>query len=494
MVDDMRDDDLKYMPWTRRLLVRKGVRFVNSFAPFPLCCPARASVLTGVYTHNHRVFDVVAPYAFPSFRDRSTIATWLRKAGYATIYVGKYLNGYGSLPRPGARTGRSLHYVPPGWTSWRASIDGGLPASDPRAGGTYQFFDTTLSRNGNGFDNYAGRYQTRVYGDITEQVIRRRAPADRPFFLYMSYTAPHHGGPVEPDDPKPVRRNDGVTVTFQTTARPDDVKGRFDSTVRDAPGIGWRDPDFSDKPRYLRKLPRINDAERRAMREVARQRAEALWVVDRQVRRTVDALAAAGELARTLILFTSDNGYFLGEQRMRQGKIYPHEPSLRVPLVLRGPGIPADQRRRDPVTSIDIAPTLAAAAGVTPTTRVDGVSMLGVARHGDRGWTRGILTETGPMFGVRRDTNERGEPLSSGGVRDVRYLIGVRTSRYLYVDVATGEQELYDLASDPRQYVNLAGRASHREILDLLRTSLSRLRACDGDTCGAPLPPQLAAR
>ncbi|QNN53253.1 sulfatase family protein [Nocardioides mesophilus] len=487
MVDDMRDDDLRFMPWTRRLIRDQGVRFVNSFAPFPLCCPARASVLTGRYAHNHQVYGVNAPYAFPSFHDRSTIATWLHDAGYATVYVGKYLNGYGSMPRPGHRTGKSLHYVPPGWSRWRASIDGGLPASDPRAGGTYNFFDTTLSRNGEGFVNYRGRYQSRVYGELTEEIIRGRAPAARPYFLYVSYTAPHSGSPVEPDDPAPVRRNDGQLVDFLTTARPDDVKGRFDRRVRAAPGADWKDPDFSDKPGYLRAPP-INAAERRAMLEVTRQRAEALSVVDSQVRRTVAAVEASGEARRTLILFTSDNGYFLGEQRRRQGKIFPHEPSLRVPLLLRGPGIAAGGRRHDPVTSIDLAPTLADLAGVTPPSRVDGVSVLDVARHGDRGWVRAVLTETGPMMGVRRNTNEAGQPLSSGGRRDVRFAIGVRTSRYLYVDLAGGARELYDLAKDPREYRNLVGVRAYAATQRELAQVLDRVRACDGRACAAPLP------
>src|SRR5690606_8079350 len=118
MFDDMRDDDLRFMPHTRRLVGGAGVRFVNSFSPNPLCCPARASSLTGQYSHNHRVYDVRAPYAFHSFDDRSTLATWLQKAGYATVYLGKYLNLYGEQPEPGASRGRSVRYVPPGWTDW----------------------------------------------------------------------------------------------------------------------------------------------------------------------------------------------------------------------------------------------------------------------------------------------------------------------------------------------------------------------------------------
>ena len=493
MVDDMRVDDLRFMPLTRQLIRNEGVRFRNSFAPYPLCCPARASVLTGQYTHNHRVFDVVQPWGFTSFNDRSTLATWLQQSGYATVYLGKYLNGYGRMPRPGATTGKSLFYVPPGWSDWRASLDGGFAAGDPNDGGTYRFFDTTLSRNGQGFSPYPGRYQSRVYGELSEQIIKSRAASDRPFFFYASYTAPHHGLPVEADDPAPVLRNDGVRVNFATTARPNDVKGMFDSAVTAAPGESWVDPDFSDKPGYLRGLPVINAAEKRAMLEVTRQRAEALAVVDRQVGRTMSALASTGELEETLVVFTSDNGYFLGEQRMRQGKIWPHEPSLRVPLLMRGPGIPAGQVRDDPFTSIDFAPTLAEFAGVQPGHAVDGMSLLDVARQGDQGWTRSILTETGNQGAGTRNTDEAGDPLQTESTRDIRFALGIRTSRYLYVDLASGEEELYDLTNDPSEYHNLARDPVYASTLALFQQELKRVRACDGPQCREPMPPALSA-
>ena len=494
MTDDMRADDLRYMPWTRRLIARQGVDFRNGFSTYPSCCPARASVLSGQYTHNHRVFSINRPWGFTSFEDSSTLATWLRRSGYATVYLGKYLNGYGWMPEPGAESGKSLRYVPPGWMDWRASIDAGLGAEHPKAGGTYRYFNTTLNRNGVAFDNYRGRYQTQVYGDLSKQIIRSRAASDRPFFLYASYTAPHTNGRMDEGGPR-VPRDDGLETAFGAVARPDEVKGMFDSTITAAPGASWVDPDISDKPRYLRSLPAVNDAERAAMRDLARQRAEALHVVDLQVKRTIDALAASGELEETLVMFTSDNGYFLGEQRLRKGKTLPHDPALRVPMLVRGPGIPAGQRRLDPFLLIDVAPTLARFAGVQPTTTVDGLSMLKVARQGDRGWTRAVLTETGPRA-VIRDSDESGLPLDADdpGEQDLRWAIGIRTARYLYLDLATGEEELYDMATDPHQYHNLAALPAHADTLALLRTQLRRFRACDARECARSLPPELVKR
>jgi arylsulfatase A-like enzyme len=158
-------------------------------------------------------------------------------------------------------------------------------------------------------------------------------------------------------------------------------------------------------------------------------------------------------------------------------------------MLIRGPGVPAGEIRRDPFTSVDIAPTLARAARVEPGLPVDGVSLLRVARKGDQGWTRAILTESHPLGTTVRDTDEAGYPLRPGAVADVRYALGVRTRRYLYVDLATGEEELYDLAQDPRQYVNLATDDAFAEVLRFHRQLLAELRACDGEQCRAPMPP-----
>ncbi|HET8560231.1 MAG TPA: sulfatase-like hydrolase/transferase [Marmoricola sp.] len=494
MVDDMRDDDLRFMPHTRRLIRDQGVRFVNAFSPYPWCCPARASVLSGLYTHNHGVWTVHYDYGFHAFDDRFTLATMLHRAGYATILLGKYLNRYGQAPPHGRTSGNSLHYVPPGWDEWRASLDGGFLPGSPYQGNTYSYYDTTLSVDGRGFQPLEGRYQTRAYGEIARRVISSRAASPQPFFLYLAFSAPHVGHPYEPDDPPPTYDAHGTEHIWRTPVRPPDVKGRWDRVVTAAPGRSWRDPHFAGKPRYLRQRPALGRSEWSALRELTRQRAEALTVVDQQVRALLQTLARTGELDDTLVVFTSDNGYFLGEQHMRQGKIYPQEPSLRVPLLMRGPGIPAGGTRHDPFTSIDFLPTLASAAGTTPERRPDGISLWRVARHGDTGWRRGILTETGALGQPPRDTDMAGLPLALGNPQDIRFLIGVRTPRYLYVDVAHERDELYDLRRDPREYTNQIGNPRYARVRALLEAELVRLRDCRGATCSAPLPRPLQRR
>src|SRR5680860_914035 len=353
MADDMREDDLRFMPNVQRLIGDEGVHFKNMFSPQPLCCPARASFLTGQYTHNHGVWSHAEPYGFRVLRDEQTLPVWLKDVGYNTVFLGKYLNGYGWQTLLDGSS--SVHYVPPGWTDWRGSVDGGIEAGSAYAGSTYNYFDTTLNVNGV-LQPHQGQYQTRMLGRQSEQIIAENARSTRPFFLWASYVAPHFGRPDEPDDPGVVARDNGGGSNFLSPARPDDVKGMFDDEVTEAPGAEG-EKDVSDKPFFIRRLPPLNDGERAALLNVTRQRAESLAVLDDEVARTIDALEKTGELDNTIVAFTSDNGFFLGEHRMRQGKILPYDPSLRVPLMIRGPGIPKGVVRDDPFTIIAVSYT-----------------------------------------------------------------------------------------------------------------------------------------
>ncbi|HET6653300.1 MAG TPA: sulfatase [Nocardioides sp.] len=491
-LDDMREDDLRFMPRTQALVGGQGVTFDNAFSPYPLCCPSRSSFLTGLYTHNHKVWSHQEPWGFQALRDQQTLPVWLQAAGYDTVFLGKYLNGYGTQPAPDGSAPDSKTYVPPGWTDWRGAIDGGLEAGHPQDGGTYRFFNTTLNDDGQ-FYLEPGRYQSEVFGDLTAGIVAEQAGDDRPFFLWANYVAPHHGNPDEPDDPKPITRDDGKKTRFVTTARPARVKGMFDAQVTEAPGAAGED-DVSDKPFFVRELPPLNAAELAGLLEVTRQRAESLAVVDEQVEKTVAALAATGELDDTLVIVTSDNGYFLGEHRIRQGKVLPYEPALAVPLLVRGPGIPAGEVRTDPFTTVDVAPTVLSAAGTTVDWPLDGKDLLGVARSGDRGWRRAVLTETGPR-GVVADLDESGPELKprDPGPDAKRFSQGIRTARYLYVEHASGETELYDMAVDPDQLDSVAGDPAYAEDQAALARVLDKMRGCRAGACSAPMPRSLRA-
>ena len=477
--DDMRWDDLRFMPHVRRLVQDRGLSFENSFAPYPLCAPSRSSFLTGQYAHNHHVYTHLEPYGFAALRDRHTLATVLQDAGYRTGLVGKYVNGYGEQY---LRSGKpSLHYVPPGWDQWYAGSDHLWDFDDPNyGGGTYSY--THLVQNINGrIEAFPGRYSTDVVAEQARGVIDGFGRSDAPWFVWWTPTAPHHGLPVEPDDPAPTRRRDGQFSEWDTPGRPDWVKGRFDHLVQHGSGTPPRhsaEADVKDKPVYLKKLPDLSPEERDAETEVTRQRAEALYALDVQIRDTIAHLRHTGQLKNTIIVFTSDNGYYLGEHRKRTGKVNLHEPSLRVPLLIAGPGVPHG-RRYDPVTTVDLAPTFASYAGTTMS-GADGTSILPVITGGDLGWRRPVVTEGMMGFGRYDDQYQLGRsPLDTRGLRLGRW----KLTRY-----STGEQELYDLEKDPLELRNLVRVPADAKVLHEMRGLFDTYWNCRGDGCRAALP------
>jgi N-acetylglucosamine-6-sulfatase len=484
MADDMREDELRFMPQTRRLLEDEGLRFTNAFAPHPLCCPARASFLTGRYTHRHGVWANRPPYGFSAFDDTSTLATALSEAGYRTGFVGKYLNGYGTGRPPDGSAEDSLRYVPPGWDEWRGAVTGPTGWDHPEAGGVYRYFDTTLSVNGR-LRGRPGRYSTTMLGDETLDVLTALSAAPRPFFVWSSFVAPHSGFPVERDDPRVVDRADGRSAPVGTPARPRHVRGLYEHLVVESRG----DKTVQDKPFFIARRPPLGQAEREAISAVAQQRAEALHVLDQQVVRIVERLAELNELDDTLVVFVSDNGVLLGEQRVVTAKNLVYDPAIRVPVLLRGPGLAAGSRRDDPFLLIDLVPTLLGVAGAPAWLTTEGVDVLGPAASRD--WDRPILLETGPQ--ARWGRTGPGLLSRPAGPSPLRFTQAVRTSRYLYVEHASRERELYDVLADPGEHRNLLGRPGTDRVLVQLADLLERLRTCSGESCRPPLPASLRA-
>ena len=183
-------------------------------------------------------------------------------------------------------------------------------------------------------------------------VVQRMGETRTPFFLSVAYLAPHSGGPRDADDP-------------QGLATPSPAPRHIDRFAAERlPGDpSYNEVDLSDKPSFIQALPPINHVRAAAIDENYRQRLESLLAVDEGIVRIVDSLRAEGELDETLILFTSDNGFFHGEHRVQNGKVLVYEPSIRVPLILRGPGVPEGARRGQLVTNADLAPTILEAAG-----------------------------------------------------------------------------------------------------------------------------------
>jgi N-acetylglucosamine-6-sulfatase len=431
MSDDQTVESLRVMGNVRSLLTNQGVTFDNSFASFPLCCPSRATLLTGQYAHNHRVMGNTAPNGgYDRLDHTNTLPVWLQRAGYATIHVGKYLNGYGRVRQT---------EIPPGWTEWYGSID---PS-------TYQFYNYTLNENGRlvRYGATPAEYQADVYSRKAVEIIRRHAADPRPLFLSVAYLAPHSGGPREPDDP----RNQATPVPAPRH------RNLFTNQPLPTPP-SFNEADVSDKPAGIRTRPLIGPARINGIRENYQQRLESLLAVDEGIAEIVRAIESTGELGRTYILFTADNGFFHGEHRVPAGKTLVYEPSIRVPLIIRGPAIPRGGRRPQLVANIDLAPTIAAAARIRPGRPPDGRSLLPIARERLLFGGRDILLET-PTYAA------------------------IRTPRWVYVEYVNGDRELYDVLRDPHQLTSQHANPALQQTRLELASRLTQLRGCSGVTC-----------
>jgi arylsulfatase A-like enzyme len=415
LTDDQRWDTLNVMPRVQRRLVARGVTFTNAFVTNALCCPSRATFLTGQYSHSTGVYLNTGPRGgVGAFDDSSTIATWLHDAGYTTALIGKYLNGY---------VGPS---VPPGWDQWVA-FSGGQSYYSYRLS-----VDGTVVTHG----ELPTDYSTDVFADEAEAFIRS---ADPPFFLHFSPNAPHFWGD---------------TLEVRPAPRHEDAFGSLPP---------WRppnynEPDVSDKPNWLRsKTPSI-PPDRQAKGDTFRQeQLEALLAVDEAVGRIVEALADTSQLADTIIVFASDNGNDWGEHR-RFSKLVPYESSIRIPFVVRYDRLIASARAESRLAvNVDVAPTLAAVAGVAAP-GAEGRSLLPLLTSPTGPWRRDFLLEH----------------LGARGALIPTYC-GIRSRTNTYVQYVTGEEEIYDLGADPYQLDNLARTPSMRRSLVQFRTRTHQL-------------------
>ena len=436
MTDDQTVESMRVMKNVRHLLTDRGATFDSSYVSFSLCCPSRATFLTGQYAHNHRVLSNVPPFGgYGRLRGRNTLPVWLEQAGYQTALVGKYLNGYGD---------RKPREIPPGWTEWYGAVNHSA----------YRYYGYVMNENGKlvKYGNGPMAYQTDVYGRKAAQVIRRLAPEKAPFFMWVTFLAPHIGGP-------PTRGRPPLT---SLPARR--YLGRFESTALPTPP-SFNEADVSDKPAQVRGRPALTAKKISDITERYQLGLESLLSVDDAVARIMDTLRQSGELDNTLVVFTSDNGFLQGEHRIPIGKIWPYEPSARVPLIMRGPGIPAGLHLRQTVANIDLAPTIADFAGVRPGLTEDGMSLKPLFADPGVFWGRDLLHE-GPL-------NDQ---------LQMKFSV-IRTPRWVYTKRIAGGDELYDLQRDPDELTNLRSDPDSAGVRQSLESRLTALSACRGITC-----------
>src|SRR5215204_7540013 len=435
VLDDMRADDLAMMPAVQEFLVAQGTSFTNFFATAPGCAPARASILRGQYPHNHGLRrndgDLGGFDRFYTLgREQSTVATWLQDAGYRTALIGKYFNGY---PNDGIPAGASRTYVPPGWDEW--------------AGVTNEsYFQLQVNENGR-IVRYGGdhAYGTDVLAAKALAFVEQAAHEAEPFFLYLTPRAPH-------GTPKFAPRH-ATAFADVTAPRPP----------------SFNEADVSDKPAWMQEIPVMTEQQIREVDAYYVARLRTLLAVDEMVASLLDTLGTSGMLASTFFLLTSDNGYHLGEHRIVQDKGSPYEESIRIPLVVRGPGVPVGQTISALASLVDLAPTFAAWADAAIPDFVDGRSLVPLlAGEAEPTWRQTALIE--------KYTDRPEGSLKQPGFD------ALRGEDFIYVENFTGETEYYDLTEDPYQLDNQAASLDAGR-LEALSDRLVAMTACAGETC-----------
>jgi arylsulfatase A-like enzyme len=361
-LDDTRADGIDRMPVVQSRLVAEGVSFSRSFVPNSVCAPSRASLLTGLYSSHHGTRAVSGTLGgADTFRvsgaDRQTIAVWLHDAGYMTGLFGKYVNDYQGSEETAGPGG--TFYVPPGWDRWRAMTGG--ESYGGVAGQTYRIVDE--QRRVTKYDKHGDdlQYSTDVLVQWVREFVADAVAADRPFFVYWAPFASHG----DPTYPVPARRHTDAFKSLPPWRPPN-----------------WSEADIRDKPHWVQGLtanfmPALTDA----IRVLAYQ---SLLAVDEGLATLLQQLEVLGIADRTVIILTSDNGSAWGEHRVfAQFKECPYEECIRVPMVVRDPRAATAPKTCDAaVLNIDVAPTLAALAGVAIPVPVDGLRFDGWMRGG----------------------------------------------------------------------------------------------------------------
>jgi N-acetylglucosamine-6-sulfatase len=432
VTDDMRYDDLnsRYMRNTYSLLAQEGMTFDNAFVSNPLCCPSRATGMRGQYAHNTGVWsNGGSSGGWQAYKnnglEQDNVATRLDAAGYRTGLFGKYLNGY-----------KGTTTVPPKWDDWFAfQRDVSYFNYDVNDNGIMRHFGTTASA-----------YSTDVLNSEVQQFIDASLAQGNPFFAYVTPTAPHE--PATPA-PRDVHTFDGVQ---------DPRLPSFDET------------DVSDKPPWIRSMSKLSTADKAKIRGRHENRLESLQAVDDLVAEVVGKLRDKGVLSNTYIVFTSDNGWYHGEHRIRAGKERPYEEAPHVPLVIRGPGIAAGSTTDELTLNTDYFPTFMDLAGAQTPSYVDGRSLLPVLTGSATTWRTAILLEGSFATPSLLTTKHR-------------KFYGIRTSTTKYVEYEGGFRELYDLTpgADPYELNNIYYKAaSNVAPRPDLKARLDVLKSCAG--------------
>ncbi|MGA8114240.1 MAG: sulfatase [Actinocatenispora sp.] len=439
LTDDLSWNLVRYMPHVLAMQ-KAGVTLSNHFVVDSLCCPSRSAILTGEYPHDNGVFtNGGSDGGYSTFNrhgnPQNTFGVAMHKAGYRTGFMGKYLNGYLPSDEP-----------PPGWDEWDV------------AGNGYPEFGYQLNENGttHRYGKDPEDYLTDVLSDKAMSFVDHSSSGSSPFMLELATFAPH----------KP------------STPAPRDADTFADLTAPRSPAYGTRP---SDAPSWLADIPPLSPRDSRRIDHDFRRRVQSVQAVDDMIGRLQQHLRDQGMAKDTYFVFSSDNGFHMGEYNLRSGKQTAFDTDIRVPLMVTGPGVPAGRRVTRLSSSIDLAPTFEELAGATVPPPCDGTSLLRLWHGQSPGrWQQAILVE---HHGPDRTPHDPDKPGRAGG--DPPTYEAVRTADALYVRYANGQREYYDTTADPYEVRNLASSAPDGRTAPL-RDALSALVNCHGrDSCQA---------
>ncbi|MFI6073295.1 sulfatase [Actinoplanes sp. NPDC051343] len=429
LTDDLSMNLVPYMPHVLAL-EKQGTTFADYTVTDSLCCPSRSSIFSGRFPHDTGIYtNGGRDGGFQTFKSRgeesSTFATDLQRAGYRTAMMGKYLNGYAPNDK----------YVPPGWTEWDV------------AGNGYPEYNYNLLQNGQ-IQHYGHDYLTDVVSGKASDFISTSAKAGKPFMVEVATFAPH--APYTPADPD---------------------KDKFPGLK--APRTAAYDVLPTDPPPWLADRQPLTSTEQTAIDTAFRKRVQAVQAVDRMIGSLEDTLDKAGVADRTMVVFTSDNGYHMGEHRLNPGKQTAFDTDIHVPLVMAGPGVAKGATISRPAENIDLRPTYDALAGTATPADVDGQSLLPLlGDHPPASWRTAALIE---HHGPDNDATDPDHPAPNSG--NPTSYEAIRTEGYTYVEYTDGAKEYYDHRADPDQLHNTAEQLPPDQLTSLHKTLLA-LEGC----------------